>query len=586
MEPSSLSHAKEQWIEDVKKALKLETAPTLLKNIVHHQHIEAVSQGISPSMYQQQTARASRFLSVQNYSDLKKSKMEEWITSPSIGLRFKQLEDAKIVLSDSAVKNKSLFLSQPFAFELSNSDNDFISASKDQVDHLNMGWSPSSFGLTRGEILKRPYKNWDVIFKNEQLHDPRVRWFYLSSASYQWAGAEAHSEIAILASLAFDTVQEFLDLGYTVDQVIPRITFGLSMGTDVLIESAKVTALKQVWLKVCELFGGTLSADSIEVYALPSLRCFSGRDPWNNIMRLTLMSFSAILGGAHGFKCIPYDVLRAQKDPEALRVSTNIPLLLTQEGVLDRVSNPFDGSPLFSQTVDVLCQQAWRAFKDIEGKGGIFEAIRSGWLQSDVRQSAERSKEEVAHLSKLILGVNKFVSQNVPSRSSTAVVKLQDIIDPLFLKKNEDDFLSVEPLIVEALSYPWEKIQLRMDDYKNKNETYPVVTVVKGAGPISEKRMEWLKMVLGLAPFSIQWMTLDDLSSDTKRRLSPTRVTLVLPSSAENESQILTALRERKVEKVWYVGTARAESTFDGYLEMTSNALEFLKQLQEDLVEM
>lgn len=570
---------RQQWISEVQRALKVEQVPDFIK-IIFDQKINAISYGDDERCFQKQTARLGSFLTVQNYNDLVNSNMSDWLHSSNVGLRFKQLKDLSVLSGQSNIQNKSVFLSQPFAFPLSEAHNETFDAARGHLSQLNLGWSPSSFGLTRGEILKRPYKDWEIIFKNSRLLEPHVRWFYLSSASFQWAGADRHMEIAILIALAIDSISEFETIGLTAAEVIPRITFGLSLGTDILLESAKVTALKRVWAKVCELYTVS-SVETTEVYGLPSLRQFSGRDPWNNIMRISLMSVAAVLGGAEGFKCIPYDVLRVHKNADAIRTSTNIPLLLTQEGLLDKVSNPFDGSPLFTNAVEVLCEQAWKSLQDIESKGGIFEAIRSGWLQSDIRRAADAEKEKVKNLQTSILGVNKFVAPLSTDPSTAEIVKLQDIIDPLFLRESDDDFLSVEPLLVESLCYEWEKMQLIFDTYKQRHQEYPMISVIKGAGPVAEKKMAWLKSILSLAPFRIELLSID---SESRLSQSLSKIVLVLPSSTDVEENVLSMLKSEKVEKVFYVGEERANISFDGYIDSNANAFDFLKQLQDQLV--
>ena len=126
-----------------------------------------------------------------------------------------------------------------------------------------------------------------------------------------------------------------------------------------------------------QLLGGAQeSATGVETFAMPSLRHYSGLQPWNNIMRSVLMCSSAIVGGARGFKCIPYDALHKSKRKDAIRISTNVPLLLCEEAHLNDVLNPLDGAPLFYEAANTLCWKAWDFFKEIEKKGGVLESVR------------------------------------------------------------------------------------------------------------------------------------------------------------------------------------------------------------------
>lgn len=379
----------EDWQAEIKRSLKQEVLPQFKKRIGTDQFISPFSVGQGSRDLQASVAGTKNFLAIQNYTELKKSGLQEWLADEDVGFRFRQLQDL-MECQESFGRSVRVFLSQPFPFELTSEQEAFVEKHGNDGHFLNLGWSPLSFGLARGEILKRPFLGWEKIFHSKALQNENIQWFYLSSAPYQWAGAEPQMELAILLSLAYSVLRELKAVQVPLATAVKKISFGVAVGTDVLVESSKITALKTLWARLNEL----LEVNSVpEVYVLPSLRSFSGRDPWNNVMRQTLMAFSALVGGAQGFKCIPYDALNKKKNPDAVRVSTNIPLLLKKESYLSLVSNPLDGAPLFENAVDLLCHQAWTIFQEIENKGGIFETARSGWLQTELKRMAEFSTD-------------------------------------------------------------------------------------------------------------------------------------------------------------------------------------------------
>lgn len=569
------NYTQDDWLKEVRRSLKQEVDPVFKKSINSERTISPFSRIEENSYFQKNSTSDAGFLTIQNYSDLKKSKMDEWMAEKSLGLRFRQLPDLREMISDSSAQGKAVFISQPFPF-LFDEDTKRIAQSASQfAGKVNLGWSPLSFGLTRGEILKRPFLDWEKIFNQEEIHTQNISWFYLSSAPYQWAGAEPHMELAVMLALAYDILKELDATKIPIERPHERISFGLAVGTDIIVESAKITAMKVLWQRLMELVSDSSSVD-VEVYALPSVRSFAGRDPWNNIMRLTLMSFSALAGGAAGFKCIPYDVLNRQKSPDAIRVSTNIPLILKKEGFLDLVKNPFDGNSLFDETVKGLCESAWTYFQEIERKGGVFEAVRSGWLQSEIKRECEVAKNDLNYREKEMVGINKFIARDPQYGNGTSqIIKLNEIIDPMFLKKSDDDYLSVEPLLVSALGYEWEKLQCQGDKYQSLHGQRPSVPVIKGGGPIVEKKSQALQSLLHLGGLDPQWVAMEKIA-DLDNHLP---LVIVLPGHEEAEDQMVSALKAKGIEKVWSGGSVRVGTGVERYIQPQFNSLEFLEDI-------
>jgi hypothetical protein len=532
----SIPH-KEQWEQEVIRSLKLETLPEFKKYISGGEYISPFSVGTVVSQRQRSVITSNLpFLAIQNYSELLSGGLTEWIENPNVGLRFRQLED---VVMNKTINNKHLFLSQPFLFVPKGEQEDILSFIDSAGAKINMGWSPLSFGLTRGEILKKPLNGLGKVLESESLKKESTCWFYLSSAPYQWAGAEPHAELGILLSVAYEIIKEMNSYGASLEFTLKKMSFGLSLGTDVLVEPAKIIALKVLLQKLLSHLGDEPEPFIPPVYAMPSLRTYSARQPWNNVMRSVLMCTSAITGGAEGFKCIPYDVLNTQKQKDALRVSTNVPLVLTEEARLSDVKNPLDGSPLFDAAVESLCLNAWDFFKEMERKGGILESVRSGWLQMELKQSADRSAAAVNDLQFSLVGVNEFVDTRFgyeKEPSTDSILPLERIIDPLFLDKTDDEYLSVQPLLVSSLTYDWEFLQQQV---KSEQLAETPIVLVKVPSPTTEKRMRKIISVLNIIGCKFQIVEEEQLTS-----VEGAQVAILVGADQQKENQISADIRE------------------------------------------
>lgn len=574
-------YKQEDWQALVDASLKKGIKAVLDKPLFDKVDIPAISQGSVSSPRQALVANSSPFLTIQNYQEMIDAGLTEWLDLPDVALRFGQLKNVLKYKEESILKNKALFVSQPYSFKLSSEERDFISQLSETSAYINFGWSPLSFGLTRGEILKRPFMGWEHIFTDEALKNDRCCWFYLSSAPYQWAGAESHVELAIMLSLGYAIVKELNHLGVPFEESKKKISFGLSLGTDVLIESSKIVALKLLWNKLAETMENKPQEKSVDVFTLPSLRYFSGRDPWNNVMRLTLMSFSSLIGGAQGFKCVPYDILNKENSPLAVRISTNIPLILQKEGYLGLNQNPMDGSPLFTQTIDQLCEHAWRYFQQIEKKGGLFEVIRSGWLQSEIKSSAKEKNEAVQEGSSHLVGTNKYISMSPQYGKDGAsdIIRVQEMIDPKFLEMSEQDYMSVEPVLVKSLCYDWEALQVKSDRHVKKHGERPKILGLRLPGKIADKKAKWVESVLSLGGIQVSWKQPKEIEESSNLD----GMAVLLPSNFEDEKTLQSLLKSKGVEKIWYQGKKQEDMDFDGYLHEGSNYYDFLCVVQRSI---
>ncbi|MCC6137702.1 MAG: hypothetical protein IT287_03665 [Bdellovibrionaceae bacterium] len=527
------------WVSEVKKSLKLEELPPFQKKITDDFAISPISVGRSSEFLQKPFGVMSSFLAIQNYSELVSGQLQEWIKHPDVGLRFRQLDDVPQV---DTLENKNLFLSQPFLFVPTKEQEDILAFVDKAKCVLNLGWSPLSFGLTRGEILKKPLNGLDKVAECASLRTPSTKWFYLSSAPYQWAGAQPHAELGILLSVAYELLREMDSCKMSLKDSVNKLSFGLSLGTDVLIEPAKIVALKLLFKKLIELVDSDAQEEIPPIYAMPSLRVYSGRQPWNNLIRNVLMCSSAIIGGAQGFKCIPYDVLNKNKQINALRESTNVPLLLSQEAHLQDVFNPLDGAPLFAGAIQTLSSQAWDFFKELEKKGGVFEAVRTGWLQMELLRQSEESTVKIKTLEHNLVGVNEFVdkrfryhsSKTMEDQSASELVALENIIDPIFLDKTDDEYMSVQPLVISSLTNDWEVLQEQADRYKDKK-----LIVLKVPSPGAEKKSRLLAKTLNI--IGCQHESIEE--NQIAEKVFAGSVVVLIVGDAQKENVLLTELR-------------------------------------------
>ena len=118
------------------------------------------------------------------------------------------------------------------------------------------------------------------------------------------------------------------------------------------------------------------------------------RDPYVNILRTTIATFSAGVGGADAVLVLPFTAALGLPDRFARRIARNIQLLLLEESNVAKVGDPTAGSGAIEDLTEKLCRTAWTQFQEIEASGGAGAALEAGIIQQ--RIAAVRAEREAA----------------------------------------------------------------------------------------------------------------------------------------------------------------------------------------------
>ncbi|MCC6939353.1 MAG: methylmalonyl-CoA mutase [Flavobacteriales bacterium] len=148
------------------------------------------------------------------------------------------------------------------------------------------------------------------------------------------------------------SLQRMLDDGFSIDDAAARIQFRLLLGDDLMLEAARIRALREAWSGIVASFSPA-HACSHNVWIQCMVQYPSKvSSPHENVIRATLQAISAITGGCDGLT-IPAPVL-PEGDPLARRVVRNIHNLLRDESFLARVADPLGGSYTIEKITSTL----------------------------------------------------------------------------------------------------------------------------------------------------------------------------------------------------------------------------------------
>src|SRR2546427_93121 len=155
----------------------------------------------------------------------------------------------------------------------------------------------------------------------------------------------------------------------------------------------------------------------------------TAQQPEINIVRTTIQALAAVLGGTQSLHTNAYDEAYQVPNEKAARIALRTQQILAHESGVANTADPFGGSYFLEALTDELEDDAYRYFDRIGDLGGVIPAIRKGFFQQEIANSAYRYQREVEDKDRTIVGVNDFVvdeqTEVEPLRVTEASFKAQ-----------------------------------------------------------------------------------------------------------------------------------------------------------------
>ena len=232
------------------------------------------------------------------------------------------------------------------------------------------------------------------------------RAFLADGRPYHEAGASEAQELAAVLATGVSYLRALDAQGHMLDAARNTLSFLLAADADEFLTVAKFRALRRLWARVEQACG--LEPRPIRLHAETAWRMTTKRDPWVNILRTTVATFSAGIGGADAITVLPFTAALGLPDAFARRIARNTQLVLLEESNLWRVSDPAAGAGGFEALTDALCEKAWNLFQEIEREGGIIESLKAGALQHRIASVRAQREKAVATRKEPITGTSEF----------------------------------------------------------------------------------------------------------------------------------------------------------------------------------
>jgi methylmalonyl-CoA mutase N-terminal domain/subunit len=241
------------------------------------------------------------------------------------------------------------------------------------------------------------------------------RWHPISVSGYHMAeaGATPVQEIAFTLANAKEYVRAALAAGLAVDEFAPRLSFFFVARTTLLEEVAKFRAARRLWAKIMRDEFGARDPRSqmLRFHTQTAGVQLTAQQPEVNLARVTVQALAAVLGGTQSLHTNAYDEALGLPTEHAARLALRTQQVLAHETDLTATVDPLAGSYAVESLTSDLEQAAAALIAEVDRMGGAVAAIERGFCQAEIERSAYRHAREVEAGQRVVVGVNRFASE-------------------------------------------------------------------------------------------------------------------------------------------------------------------------------
>jgi methylmalonyl-CoA mutase len=280
------------------------------------------------------------------------------------------------------------------------------------------------------------------------------------------AGGSEVQELAFVLATGVAYLRAIESAGVALEEAQGMVYARLSADADQFLTMAKFRALRMLWARIEEASG--LTPKPLFIAADTAWRMLTQRDPYVNMLRATIATFSAGLGGANSINVLPHTLALGLPDPFARRAARNTQLVLLEESNLAKVSDPAAGSGGIETLTQQLCEAAWALFQEIERAGGVFVALEQSLIQRKVKATRAVREANITRRKEVLTGATEFPNLH---EADVAVLDAK----PVELAPYGEAKFKFEALPPMRLAAPFEVLRDRSDRILKEKRARPKV---------------------------------------------------------------------------------------------------------------
>ena len=281
---------------------------------------------------------------------------------------------------------------------------------------------------------------------------PAFRNLQINGSNFTNAGSDSVQELAFSISMAVEYLSALGERGIEPGEAARKMRFSFGIGSGYFMEIAKLRAARILWSVVAEAFSHAKTDDfRMEIHCVTSRFNTTIYDECINLLRTQTEAMSAVAGGADSLTVNPFDIVSGSRRELSERLARNQQLILREEAYFDRVSDPAGGSYYIEKLTSLVAENAWKLFVEIEETGGFLANLRSGFIQTRLKEIAAQRRKDIGMRKEILAGTNLY-----PDPAEIPAVN--GAIDQVNDKPSEKDLI-VEPVRFSRAAEEIERIR-------------------------------------------------------------------------------------------------------------------------------
>ncbi|MBU5257273.1 methylmalonyl-CoA mutase family protein [Tissierella praeacuta] len=294
--------------------------------------------------------------------------------------------------------------------------------------------------IARGTYIFPPEPSMRLITNIFEYCSKEVpAWNTISISGYhiREAGSTASQEVAFTLADGIAYVEAAIKAGLDVDDFAPRLSFFFNAHNDLLEEVAKYRAARRLWAKIMKERFKAKSPKSMQLkfHTQTAGSTLTAQQPDNNIIRVTIQTLAAVLGGTQSLHTNSRDEALALPTEDSVRIALRTQQIVAHESGVTETIDPLAGSYYIESLTNKIEKEAIKYIETIDELGGAPKAIEKGYIQKEIQNAAYRYQMEVESLERIVVGVNKFQIEETDKKELLKVDKTVEINQKEKLKK-------------------------------------------------------------------------------------------------------------------------------------------------------
>jgi methylmalonyl-CoA mutase N-terminal domain/subunit len=193
-----------------------------------------------------------------------------------------------------------------------------------------------------------------------------------------------------------------------VDAFAGQLSFFFNVHNDFFEEIAKFRAARRIWARLMKERFQAKDPRSmmLRFHSQTAGSTLTAQQPENNVVRVAVQALASVLGGTQSLHTNSMDEALALPSESAALLALRTQQVIASETMVTQTVDPMAGSYFVESLTAKIEEEVWKYLEEIERRGGTVQCIESGFIQTEILNSAYEDQKRIDSKELEIVGVN------------------------------------------------------------------------------------------------------------------------------------------------------------------------------------